>query len=721
MQKCNPAFVGRRFHNQLRYYVTVPCGTMAAYGATEWAQTYYISILQPSVYNISEAASQRMEIDGLYYELFCDGHTATLVQDDSYATMDWASIEDFELEEIQYTVTAIADGAFDGCPDLEGVSCHALQLATIGANAFRNCTSLTSLGFYNCATPPTVGEGAFENVPLADMLLGVPYCSQYAYSQHEVFGQCKDIQGYGNCEYNFTNQFGEGDGLWSNPDNWMDADMEPCIEAPGEGAQVAIFTDCKVDVDATVGSITTGNLGEVAPLTVKSGATLTATEFVYTSNNPANLVIEDGAQVIHPNAGAKATVQKTVTAYTPNAKDGWHLIGHSFADNGAVDEIDNLLTNDYDLYYYDEPTHYWRNHKNTANNFTELKAAKGYLYANCVGQTIGLKGTLNPANAMVNIPLSYEADALKGFNLVGNPFAHNVTAFTGNNVATEVYRMNEAKNNLMVSTISATNPLKPSEGIFVKATGDEASITFNNQTRGMAEDLEPVERLTIQIDLLQDGLIIDRFILKDSGEPLEKFTLNENSTRIYATMDGKDYAVATVGGRDAARHVSTEMSLNFKAAQNGEYTLSFNLENVDLDYLHLIDNKTGNDIDLLTPAGFPLYKGGQGGFNQPLQPSYTFTAKTTDHASRFRLAFSASADETSVNQPFAYIANGEIVINEADARGASLQVVDMVGRVIVCRDTSNVSAISTNGMAPGIYVLRLIDGDSVRTQKIVID
>ena len=172
----------------------------------------------------------------------------------------------------------------------------------------------------------------------------------------------------------------------------------------------------------------------------------------------------------------------------------FRFIGYSFAENGAVDEMVNLLTSDYDLYYYDEPMHYWMNQKNTANNFTELEAAKGYLYANSVAQTIGLKGTLNSANAMMNIPLSYEADALKGFNLVGNPFAHNVTVFTGNNVATEVYRMNEAKNNLMVSTISATNPLKPGEGIFVKATADEASITFNTQTRGMAEDLELVER-----------------------------------------------------------------------------------------------------------------------------------------------------------------------------------------------------------------------------------
>jgi len=50
----------------------------------------------------------------------------------------------------------------------------------------------------------------------------------------------------------------------------------------------------------------------------------------------------------------------------------------------------------------------------------------------------------------------------------------------------------------------------------------------------------------------------------------------------------------------------------------------------------------------------------------------------------------------------------------------TLQVVDMMGRVVVCRDASNASAISTSGMAPGVYVLRLINGDNVKTQKTVI-
>ena len=172
-----------------------------------------------------------------------------------------------------------------------------------------------------------------------------------------------------------------------------------------------------------------------------------------------------------------------------------------------------------------------------------------------------------------------------------------------------------------------------------------------------------------------------------------------------------------------------EIPVNFKAAENGEYTISVNTDNVEMEYLHLIDNMTGMDIDLLSPAGVPLCKGGQGGFTEPRQATYTFTAKTTDYASRFRLVFVADGDVCEPN--FAFVSNGEIIITgvggDGDAGTASLQVVDVLGHV--CRDAMIASPmiaspnhrISTTGMAPGVYVLRLVNGDDVKTQKIVID
>ena len=64
-----------------------------------------------------------------------------------------------------------------------------------------------------------------------------------------------------------------------------------------------------------------------------------------------------------------------------------------------------------------------------------------------------------------------------------------------------------------------------------------------------------------------------------------------------------------------------EMPVNFKAEKNGSYTLSFTAENVELGYMHLIDNMNGNDIDLLQT------------------PSYTFEANVSDSEGRFRLVF----------------------------------------------------------------------------------
>ena len=71
------------------------------------------------------------------------------------------------------------------------------------------------------------------------------------------------------------------------------------------------------------------------------------------------------------------------------------------------------------------------------------------------------------------------------------------------------------------------------------------------------------------------------------------------------------------------------MLVSFKAKENGTYTISVDVDNVEMDYLHLIDNLTGDDVDLL--AAGPSTGSGA---------SYTFTAKTTDDANRFKLVFS---------------------------------------------------------------------------------
>jgi hypothetical protein len=202
------------------------------------------------------------------------------------------------------------------------------------------------------------------------------------------------------------------------------------------------------------------------------------------------------------------------------------------------------------------------------------------------------------------------------------------------------------------------------------------------------------------------GEVIDNTILRfDDGQALGKFTLHKDGSKLYIPQGGKDYAIACAEGQG-------EMPLNFKASENGIYTITVNTDNVEMSYLHLIDNMTGNDVDLLT-----LCKGGRGDSN-PV--SYTFTAKTTDYESRFKLVFVANnGDDASTDSAtFAFYSNGNwIIANEGQA---TLQVIDITGRIL-SSETVNGSVSKDIYAVSGMYMIRLINGDDVRTQKIIIE
>ena len=100
--------------------------------------------------------------------------------------------------------------------------------------------------------------------------------------------------------------------------------------------------------------------------------------------------------------------------------------------------------------------------------------------------------------------------------------------------------------------------------------------------------------------------------------------------------------------------------------------------------------------------------------------SYTFTAKMTDYESRFKLVFSSNDEDgaSSGQEAFAFFSNGSwIIANESQA---TLQVIDLTGRIL-SNETINGYVRKAIQAAPGMYVLRLISGNDVKTQKVVIE
>ena len=372
------------------------------------------------------------------------------------------------------------------------------------------------------------------------------------------------------------------------------------------------------------------------------------------------------------------TFTKDILGYG-TSNGGYYLIATPI-DGIAPADVENMIADNednFDLYAFNEAEdNEWRNFKQEGN-FTTLESGKGYLYANKDNVTLTFSGMPYSGNGEFTLHKT-DGVAFPGWNLVGNPFTE--TAY----INRDFYTVNEDGSEIMGAT---SNAIEMMEAVFVIAEEDGETLTFTTEA--------PAKRAMLALNLSKSHGVIDRAIVRfDESRQLPKFQINKNSTKVYIPKNGQDYAV--VFSEDMG-----EIPVNFKAETNGSYTLSFTTEEVDFSYLHLIDNMTGNDIDLLQT------------------PSYTFTAKTTDYASRFRLLLKADEDNLDIDDNFAFVSDGNIIIAAGDASNAFLQVIDMTGRIIVCRDAMH--CVSTAEMAPGVYVLRLIDGEKVRTQKIVID
>ena len=528
---------------------------------------------------------------------------------------------------------------------------------------------------------------------------------------------------------------GENGSNWSTAANWSKGNVP-------NSAQIAVIdANCSLDTDATVVEL---RVSEGKTLTIQSGKTLIANE-VYTTA-ASQLVIKDGGQLYHTNSGVQATVEKDIQAYTAGETngrtDGWYLITpaatNTTIENGdddfsiqlpaiSTDDVIGLKQGNYDLYRFvqSEEGAEWRNFKNTDNNAYDLNGltfpfqnfypGEGYLYANSADVTLQFEGTLMTLEEAQNLfddgfglpMLQYDDEstfAFAGWNLIGNPLVRDVyliaTAYDWGWVDVgpqDYYRMNVDGSELTLCDDGAA--VHPMEGVFVEWNDYNSYIRFsaepyNNNSGGY--DPKGSIGFSLKKDCGAKGATtLDRAKVRfGEGPTLGKFMLNADNTHISIPQGDKEYAVA----RSAAQG---EMPIKFKASENGSYTLSIDVENVEMDYLHLIDNKTGADVDLLAT------------------PNYTFDARTTDYSSRFRLVFSANQGDSpsTGSEPFAYYNGSEWVVSNEGR--ATLQVIDMLGRVLSSETIAGNATIRIEQPA-GVYLMRLVNNNDVKTQKVVV-
>ena len=405
-----------------------------------------------------------------------------------------------------------------------------------------------------------------------------------------------------------------------------------------------------------------------------------------TYNITGVFVLNKSTKRVNPRNAADIEEVHTLTIPAFNGQNGgYRLISSPVAtatNPTNPGDVTNMLTqkdgdnNTYDLYRFDQAQELeWRNYRNTDGGNFSLEFGKGYLYGNLSEVELVFTGTAITSGTQ-NVTLDYtEGAEFAGWNLVGNPFG--VEAY----IDRPFYRMNTSG---QINGTTETGRIGVMEGVFVIATSNEEQMPFSTQ---------PIVKKgsTLALDLSSSHTVLDRAIVRfDEGQQLPKFQLNKNHTKVYFTMDGKDYAIVR-------SEEMGELPVNFKAEDNGTYNLNFSSEEVSFAYLHLVDNMTGRDIDLLQT------------------PSYSFEAKTTDYESRFKLVFATG--DNSTNDTFAFFSNGSFVINNEG--NATLQVIDITGRIIKSESVNGCANVNVNA-APGVYMLRLVNGDNVKVQKVVV-
>jgi hypothetical protein len=457
------------------------------------------------------------------------------------------------------------------------------------------------------------------------------------------------------------------------------------------------------------------NMTITGPSIIPSGSILDMGNY-YLANNlgAANLVIEDGGQLIRYGQ-VNATMRKNIAGcvYNSNNNAGYYLIASPLAV--APTNVANMLntTDGYDLYYYDgnKTLEEWVNYKEQNDGGYSLVRGKGYLYANGADATLEFAGTINGIFDGIEY-LTYNANSHFGsLNLVGNPYSfenefcvYDYNYYDDENTPTvnaNYYSINSTGDDFIAGVISNKIVLDPMEAILIQATNSIQHFRLFGDTHVIAGGTLPTipivdgKKGIINLNISKpQGLVIDRAIVRfDNGGQLPKFQLNPNNTKIYFTEDNKDFAVVRSANEG-------DMPVSFRAAENGIYSLSVEVSDTEMAYLHLIDNKTGVDVDLLA------------------NPSYTFEANANDYESRFRLVFNATGvEENNTNETFAFFNGSEWVINTTG--NATLQVVDMMGRVLSSEQINGNTAVNLN-QAAGIYVLRLVNGENVMVQKVVV-
>lgn len=439
------------------------------------------------------------------------------------------------------------------------------------------------------------------------------------------------------------------------------------------------------------------------------------------TNDDVNALVVDSdinrtGSLIHndDNVVAKVNCHIDNSSVTRNWSADWHFISSPVA-NQTIESFIPTEEN-YDFYSWSEFNSTWNNQKkdnSTTNNFyvdngLNFNIGRGYLVAYENEGYKKFSGTLN--NGDVTFPLScstdgeYVVERFTGFNLVGNPYPSYIDweaeGWTRDNLQLQtIWIYDDDVNNYITYTLGgvATNGgsqyIAPCQGFFVKAASAGNFIMTNDiRTKSKSsfrkDDNENIFKVRVNGASGQDEIAV---VKGDNDDVIKMFSMNDDAPSLYINKGVGDYSVVYIDEENT-------LSLNFEGGF-AKYTISLSECGNAFDEIILEDRLTGEKVNLMTE-------------------SYSFIYNDNDRKDRFVLTFANSQQPTD-NDYFAYINNGDIIINDINGN-AQIEIYDLMGRRVY-ENADAVSNVSTYGYSSGVYIIRKIDDKGIKTQKILLN
>ena len=477
---------------------------------------------------------------------------------------------------------------------------------------------------------------------------------------------------------------------------------------------------------------------------------LTALGTITNNGGVSGLILKSNAigtaSLIHNTDNVPATVQRYISGPT----EGWHFlsapvsnqgISGSWLPVGSYGTGNTATGTGFDLYVWDEPSFSFKYKLdttpigwNSVHSGPNFSAGRGYLYSvQAENPTKVFTGNLINGPVSYPITLTETLDikliALKGYNLVGNPYPSSVDwrAASGwdrsnlevNGGGSDMWVWNPTANNYGVfnsasgvGTNSISRYIAPMQAYFVKAAST-GNLVFDNSVRvhtgaGNWFKNAAIKNSVIRIAVeSEDGNGADEALLQfgysNSNQGTSKlFSHVTTAPSLYLNVEDKNYSVRYLTNTADINSVPIE----FEAGKDGVYKLVFNYDSKELDFIELEDRllKTATSLKLVN--------------------SYQFKSSKKDSASRFVLHFTApeSPSKNALNG-LVYMDGSQMAVDLKGINGQTeIKVFDNAGKLILQKylEGSGLTKLDLN-LATQMLLVRLTNAKGASITKVLFN